>query len=396
VPEFKAPGVYVEQVNPGMRPIQGVSTTVAAFLGFAESGPFAPTIIKSLGEYQSSFGGFAAPGCLPYAMQGFFENGGSGCYVLRLPSPTPRVNRANVAGSAIVTTKPTPVGASPKLTPLAPIVAAKALTPLEDLDDISIVCCPDEHSIAGMTAALVAHCEELRYRIAILAAPLGSDLSDAPPPEAQSSYAAYYAPWLRVANPNGGAAISVHPGGHVAGAMVANDGKRGVCKAPANLPIAGIVGLERQITDQEQFVLNPRGVNVLRTFPGRGNLIWGARTTSTDPEWKYINVRRYFIYLEKSIQQGTQWVLFEPNGEQLWANVRQTIENFLFNEWKSGALLGDKPDEAYFVRCDRTTMTQDDLDNGRLICLIGVAPLKPAEFVIFRIGQWTADAKATP
>ncbi len=393
MPDFKAPGVYVENVNPGLRPIQGVSTTVTAFPGFAEKGPFTPALIKSLSEYKASFGGFAVNGVLPYAVQGFFQNGGACCYVLRLPSPNPPLNRANVAGPAIVTPRAAGVIPSPKLTPVAPIDASKALAPLEELDDISIVCCPDEHSVAGMTAALVAHCEELRYRIAVLAAPLGSDLTAAPPPEAQSSYAAYYAPWVRVANPNGGAAISVHPGGHIAGAMVAYDAQRGVYKAPANLRIAGIVGLERQITDQQQSVLNPRGVNVLRNFPGRGNLIWGARTTSTDPERKYINVRRYFIYLEKSIQKGTQWVVFEPNGEELWANVKQTIENFLFNEWKSGALPGNKPDQAYFVRCDRTTMTQDDLDNGRLICLIGVAPLKPAEFVIFRIGQWTADAK---
>jgi phage tail sheath protein FI len=121
--------------------------------------------------------------------------------------------------------------------------------------------------------------------------------------------------------------------------------------------------------------------------------VWGARTISSDPEWKYVNVRRLFIYIEHSLDKGTQWAVFEPNNSRLWANIRETVENFLLVLWKDGALLGDKPEEAYFVRCDRTTMTQNDLDNGRLICLVGVAPVKPAEFVIFRVGQWTADAK---
>jgi phage tail sheath protein FI len=140
-------------------------------------------------------------------------------------------------------------------------------------------------------------------------------------------------------------------------------------------------------------VLNPEGINALRFFEGRGNRVWGARTASSDPEWKYVNVRRLFMYLERSIDTSTQWAVFEPNGPRLWANLTYAIEDFLRNEWKNGALLGAKPEEAYFVRCDRTTMTQNDLDNGRLICLIGVAPVRPAEFVIFRIGQWTADSK---
>jgi phage tail sheath protein FI len=143
----------------------------------------------------------------------------------------------------------------------------------------------------------------------------------------------------------------------------------------------------------EQEVLNPEGVNCFRFFEGRGFRLWGARLMSSDPEWKYVNLRRYFAYLEHSIDKGTQWAVFEPNGELTWANVRRTIEDFLLNEWLNGALLGDKPEKAYFVKCDRSTMSQNDLDNGRLVCLIGVAPLRPAEFVIFRIGQWTGDRK---
>jgi phage tail sheath protein FI len=140
-------------------------------------------------------------------------------------------------------------------------------------------------------------------------------------------------------------------------------------------------------------VLNPEGVNCLRFFEGRGNRVWGARTISSDPEWRYVNVRRLFIYIEHSIYLGTQWAVFEPNNPQLWSDIRQSVEDFLLDLWRTGALLGTQAKQAYFVRCDRTTMTQNDLDNGRLICLIGVAPTKPAEFVIFRIGQWTADAQ---
>jgi phage tail sheath protein FI len=166
-----------------------------------------------------------------------------------------------------------------------------------------------------------------------------------------------------------------------------------VHKAPANEVVRGATKLEFQITKGEQDLLNPRGVNVIRTFPGRGIRVWGARTTSTDPLWKYINIRRLFLYLEESIDKGTQWVVFEPNNEQLWARVKQTIVQFLTTVWRTGALMGTTPEEAFFVKVDRTTMTQDDIDNGRLIILIGVAPTKPAEFVIFRIAQFTAGAE---
>ena len=178
----------------------------------------------------------------------------------------------------------------------------------------------------------------------------------------------------------------------MAGIYAATD----VHKAPANVVIQGINltgGLAADVTKREQDVLNPVGINALRSFPGLGERVWGARTLSSDTDWKYINVRRLFIYVEKSIYNGTQWVVFEPNNDQLWALVRQSISAFLTTQWQNGALAGTTPDQAFLVQCDRTTMSQDDLDNGRLICLIGVAPTYPAEFVIFRIGQWTADAQ---
>ncbi len=163
-------------------------------------------------------------------------------------------------------------------------------------------------------------------------------------------------------------------------------------KAPANEVVQGLTRFEVNINTARNDVLNPEGINALRFFEGRGHRVWGARTMSSDPEWKYVNVRRFFNYLEHSIDRATQWAVFEPNNERLWRNIRQMVEDFLLVEWQKGALLGSKPEEAYFVRCDRTTMTQNDIDNGRMICLIGVSPTKPAEFVIFRIGQWTAEA----
>jgi phage tail sheath protein FI len=169
------------------------------------------------------------------------------------------------------------------------------------------------------------------------------------------------------------------------------DREYGVHKAPVNQEIRSITKIAREVTDGEQELLNPEGINALRFFPGRGNLVWGARTLSPDSEWKYVNVRRFVTYLERSIDQGTQWTVFEPNGEGLWAKVRRTIEDFLLNLWQTGALQGNRPEDAFFVKCDRSTMTQNDIDNGRLICLVGVAVTRPAEFVIFRIGQWTAE-----
>jgi uncharacterized protein len=152
------------------------------------------------------------------------------------------------------------------------------------------------------------------------------------------------------------------------------------------------IGFERPINKAQQEVLNPEGINCFRFFEDRGYRLWGARLMSSDPEWLYVNLRRCFAFLEHSIDLSTQWAVFEPNGPLLWANIQGTIDDFLFEQWQEGALLGDKPTKAYFVRCDRSTMTQNDLDNGRLVCLIGVAVVRPAEFVIFRIGQWTADS----
>ncbi len=280
---------------------------------------------------------------------------------------------------------------------------ALGLRQFEDIEDISIVAAPgstwdyanyeaDAEAIAGL---LIAHAERMRYRIAVLDSAQRHTIAEVRNMRARidSKHAALYYPWVTVLDPITRNEIDLPPSGFVAGIYARNDVDRGVWKAPANEVVRLALGFETLVNKGQQEVLNPEGINCFRFFEGRGMRLWGARTISSDPEWKYVNVRRYFAYLERSIDKGTQWAVFEPNGEQLWANVRRTIEDFLLNEWQNGALLGDKPEKAFFVRCDRSTMTQNDLDNGRLICLIGVAPLKPAEFVIFRIGQWTADRK---
>ncbi len=285
------------------------------------------------------------------------------------------------------------------------VAYADALRLLEDVEDVAIVAAPGYSALsryAGIQQALITHAENMKYRIAVLDSPPGVDLLEVREIRGtiDSSYAAYYYPWVMVSNPLARPGndripqeIALPPSGFVTGIYARSDVQRGVWKAPANEVLRGAVRLERDVNQAQQQVLNPLGINCLRFFPGRGYRVWGARTSSSDPEWKYVNVRRYFIFLEHSIDRSTQWVVFEPNGERLWSNVRATVSAFLYNQWVSGALLGSSPEEAYFVRCDRSTMTQDDLDNGRLICLVGVAVLKPAEFVIFRIGQKTADAR---
>ncbi|MFI5116733.1 MAG: phage tail sheath family protein [Terriglobales bacterium] len=354
------PGVYVEERNPNPHPIAGVSTSTATFIGIAASGPFTPTLITSFTEYERAFGRPTGGGFLGYAVRGFFENGGAQCYVMRIEA----------------TAEP-----------------AESLQGLESLD-VSIVCSPDANSVSGMAAALVAHCEKMRYRFAVLDAPQTPAPTDGPPDALRSSYAAYYYPWILVAESAEHGQIAVPPGGAVAGIYARTDREQGAWHAPAGKPILDIAGLDQSVTEKQGEALNSVGVNTLRNFPGRGTLVWGARTTSQDPDWKYVNIRRYFIYLEHSIDNGTQWAVFEPNGEQLWGAVRRSVSDFLFNEWKSGALQGSRQTDAFFVRCDRSTMTQSDIDNGRLIMEIGVAALRPAEFVIFRIGQWTADAES--
>jgi hypothetical protein len=281
--------------------------------------------------------------------------------------------------------------------------AKTGLKALEDLSDIAIVAAPGYSAGANdpahpeqfenmlqITTLLIAHAENMRYRIAVLDAVDGSALSDVRNYRSQldSKYAALYYPWVTILDPVTQTEINLPPGGFVAGIYADNDILYGVHKAPANMVVKLAIGFEFTLNKGQQEVLNPEGINCFRFFENRGYRLWGARTISSDTEWMYVNLRRYFNYLEHSVDLGTQWVVFENNDPQTWSLVEQTVAGFLRSEWQAGHLVGAKPEQAYFVRCDNTTMTQADIENGRLIVLIGASPVFPAEFVIFRIGQW--------
>jgi len=507
------PGVYIEEIEPGPRPIEGVPTSTAAMLGETERGSTVPRLVTSDKEYQRWFGDLFHPsGFLPYAASGFFENGGTRAVICRL------VGRGAVTASAAfgyfsiraagpgawgsrVFAKISPgtkkdaqgksVGFRLRLaywggaaTPVDPFTdnGRHALTPptlIEDFDDlVTDESSPDfygkrvpENSAlgvlvpgvgvattsrpgdgaqplsggeddpaaigvddvdgradaastgrqmdqglaaleqdayrdvalvyapavsTGIAKAVVTHCERMRFRFAVIDSPNAQKDPRGLDPRntiTDTTHGAFYYPWLFVSDPRTGARTLVPPGGHVLGVYARSDAERGVFKAPANEIVRGAVGLESAINDRVQDELNPKGVNVIREFPGRGIRVWGARTMTSDALWKYVNIRRLFIFLERSIYEGTQWVVFEPNDERLWARVIDTIRLFLRSQWRLGALLGSTEDEAFFVKCDRTTMTQDDILNGRLICEVGIAPVRPAEFVIFRIFQHTAETK---
>jgi phage tail sheath protein FI len=527
MPEYLYPGVYIEEVDTGNKPIEGVSTSTVGFLGIAERGPLEPTLITSFTDFTRTFGRYVKEGevdrYLAYGVEGFFQNGGERCFVARVASSdakpawvtseeNPAKMRIQAVGPgswgnniAVQTaraglqnnpnlfklivaywanglpaslpdlTKPIPPEiATPTLVesfddlsaipasstfyesqvnevsnlitlqqkaPGVPIIESFLASPpaspptpsavslqggtdipiqlkdftgelsgpenkvgllaLGDVDEISILCCPDEFYFGpqddSISGALVDQCETLKYRFAILQAPpvVRHPESNDPSINSPRGYAAFYFPWLWITNPTNGVPLLVPPGGHMAGIYARSDTNRGVHKDPANEIIRGISQLQLQINNQEQAILNPKGVNCLRYFKGQGNLVWGGRTTSPDPDWKYINVRRLFIFVEKSIDRGTQWVVFEPNDEALWARARRSVSDFLTGLWKDGMLQGATKEQAFFVRCDRTTMTQADIDNGRFIMLIGIAPVKPAEFVIFRIGQYSGGSDVT-
>ena len=507
MPEYLAPGVYVEEIERGPRPIEGVPTSTAAFLGEAERGPTSPRLVTSSVEYARTFGGFfAADRYLPYAVRGFFENGGQRLYIARvaganattawrtvaglnvrasgpgawgnrvwvrlLPSGTdgttftlrlaywsdsnpvgfdpfepansallPRPQHqeefanlstapnddfkvvtsslavlASIVDDGLSLTQPTPgeflehgndASAAPfasdfggEVDPQVGRLEPQGLAALarDEYRDVAVVYAPfPAGDISNAIPKLIVqHCEAQRFRFAVVDSPNVDPMTlhprDPSAGIADTEYAALYAPWLIVADLASGASVTVPPGGHVLGIYARVDTRRGVHKAPANEEVRGVIDVAHAVTSDMQSELNSRGVNVIRVFPGRGIRVWGARTLSSDTEWKYVPVRRYFIFLEHSIYQGTQWVVFEPNDERLWERVRDTIRQFLSAQWRDGALLGTTERDAFFIKCDRTTMTQDDIDNGRLICEIGIAPVRPAEFVIFRIFQHTAEA----
>lgn len=264
-----------------------------------------------------------------------------------------------------------------------------------DNDVVSIMAVPGITD-PNVQLTLVAHCENLGSRFAVLDMPSDASKTDeliVHRNVVDSTYAAMYHPWLTVFDPLDKKNICIPPSGSVIGIYARSDNSKGVHKAPANEVVRGCTGLSVPFNKGEQDILNPKGINLIRSFPGQGIRVWGARTTSSDPSWKYVNVRRLFIYLEESIKANTNWVVFEPNDEKLWARVKRTIDGFLRTMWREGALAGTSESEAFYCNIGYSTMSQDDIDNGRLICVIGVAPVKPAEFVIFRITQKTAGAE---
>jgi hypothetical protein len=503
----------MEEVSSGSKPIEGVGTAVAAFVGFAEKGPVnEPMLVTNWTQFSQTFGGFIDGGYLAHAVYGYFANGGGTAYIVRigggnadaggngqaqlpaaraeLPAATrggkPLMLRAadNAPGDPItvdvqdasepaedtfklvvrqgekeevfdnVTTKRGPANVQTVLKQSTLIAleeetknaalavprkgqvtlpgqapdAGNATVPveiragdyvgdagertgfagLEAIDDVTMLAVPDlmmahqngaldDEGLKAVQAAMIAHCELMSDRVAILDTP-----PDMRPQQVKdwrmnvvghdSKYASVYWPWIKVMDPNSGKPIFMPPSGHVAGIWARNDDTRGVHKAPANETIRGVIDLQCGITRGEHDQLNPIGVNCIRAFPGQGIRIWGARTLSSDPEWRYLNVRRLFNYVEKSILNGTNWVVFEPNDEFLWSSVERTISMFLRRVWRSGALFGRTPEQAFYVKCDAENNPEENRDAGILTVDVGIAPVKPAEFVVFRLSQFSEGA----
>jgi uncharacterized protein len=381
---YLSPGVYVEEIRIWAKPIQGVDTSTVGMVGLTQKGPInKPTLITSNIKFQNIFGGYLENSCgdyryLPHAVEGFFQNGGQRLYINRVVASNNVVSDETIIGE--YSKEP---GKS------------TGLCAFNDIIGIKIIAVPNG-TTKKIQNAMIAHCEQMN-RFAVLDPKKSATVYDVQQQRSlfDSKYAALYFPWIKIKIHSTGEIFAVPPSGHICGIYVRTDVERGVQKAPANEAIKGVLSPEQQITKAQQDLLNPLGVNCLREFSGRGLRIWGDRTTSNDPLWKYINVRRLFLYLEESIEKGTHWAVFEPNNEKLWANINQTITNFLTTVWKNGALMGTTQEQAFFVKCDRTTMTQNDIDKGILIAIIGVAPTKPAEFVIFRIAQWQGGSTLT-
>ena len=516
MPEYLSPGVYVEEVDKGTKPIEGAGTACAAFVGFAERGPVnEPIFIPNWTEYTNTFGGFLEGSYLANAVFGYFLNGGGRCYVTRLSSggeqaevkavaALPSHSQASIESLTITALEAGPSGTDITIEVVKPSgedvseelfnlnlrrgvaeetferlsfakgkgvrnvvevvnrqsklirvaekesqlsIAERAPNPgtykltvpettttalanissdeivgdsaertglsgFEVADDVTMLCVPDLMALyqAGIISmdgvksvqlAMIAHCEQMKDRFAIIDCPPGlkpQQMKDWRMNEAgyDTKYGAVYYPWIRVVDPTGkNDSILVPPSGYMAGIYARSDNERGVHKAPANEVVRGAMALEMQITKGEQDILNPIGVNCIRSFPGRGIRVWGARTLSSDASWRYINVRRLFNFVEKSIQMGTQWIVFEPNDADLWARIRRDITAFLSTVWGSGALFGATAAQAFYVKCDAENNPPATRDLGQVIIEIGMAPVKPAEFVIFRISQWASGSETS-
>ncbi|MDB4959246.1 MAG: tail sheath protein [Myxococcales bacterium] len=392
---YLSPGVYIEEVDRGSKPIEAVGTNTVGFLGESAKGPLNEAVlITNWSQFVKTFGDFKdCSEHLAHGVYGFFNNGGSRCFVVNVGAPV----------EAAAPVKAAPQG--DKKDDKAPATVAvggggreglyigrdggpgarSGLKCFEEVDEIAIVAIPGQTSPAVQDAVL-SHCETRKDRFAILDSPetITGGIDKLPKPR-DSKYGAYYFPWIQVYDPDKGN-IFVPPSGHIAGVYSRTDSDRGVHKAPANEIVRGALGLKYNVSKGEQDLLNPKGINAIRYMNGAIR-IWGARTLSTDPSWRYINVRRLFIMVESSIERATQWVVFEPNDHRLWKRVQRTISSFLTLLWRNGALMGTSPEQAFYVKCDEETNPPEVIDAGQLVVEIGLAPVKPAEFVIFRIGQ---------
>jgi phage tail sheath protein FI len=508
---YASPGVYVEEIDRGVKPIEAVGTSTAAFVGITaeaslkaidpatgdkfpvESRLNKPTLVTSWTQFVDVFGDFSPGAYLPDAVYGYFANGGGPCYVTSLRAldegkgavasaevtipatgkgnsfkvtakmPGPGGNDlvvnikageedtftmsvagetqsglsmkktgenyiADAAFEAVTISDAGTASATPQEGTYAlvgggiqPLTAADfvgdaaertGMGGLEALDDVRLLLCPDvmagydgsdgaKERVKMVQEAMITHCQSMKYRFAVLDAPPGLNAQQAREwrnyVNFDSSFGALYYPWIEVADFSGNGSTSklVPPSGHVVGIYNRSDAERGTHKAPANEVVLGAINLELNLSRGEQDVLNPIGVNCIRAFPGRGIRVWGGRTLSSDGAWRYLNVRRLFIMVEASMDAGLQWVVFEPNDTTLWARVRRDVTSFLRVVWRSGALFGDTPEQAFYVKCDEELNPPEIRDLGQLIIEVGLAPVKPAEFVIFRITQWAgANAEA--
>lgn len=390
---YLTPGVHVEEVPSGARPIAAVGTSTAAFVGVAPDGGAhvnEPVACNNLSEFFREFVGdrkTATP--LVAAVTGFFQNGGGRCYVVNIGKD------GNLVGD-------------PK--------KRTGMYALEPVDEVAIVAAPG-FTDAGSYEAVLSHCERLKDRVAVLDAPEevadidglvkvasassggegegGQKKGALRPRNSDGGFGAFYFPWILVNDPlDPSKTMAAPPSGHMAGIYARTDSTRGVHKAPANETVRGALGVKYQLTREEQGKLNPAGVNCIRFFQGAGTRIWGARTLAEEAgPWRYLNVRRLFNMIEESIEEGTRWTVFEPNDQVLWKAIERDVRAFLTLQWRAGALMGATPEQAFFVKCDAETNPKEVVDAGRVVTEVGIAPVKPAEFVVFRISQWAGGAE---
>ncbi|MDR3303827.1 MAG: phage tail sheath subtilisin-like domain-containing protein [Treponema sp.] len=397
MPTYQTPGVYVEEISSGSKPIEAGATNIVGFLGVAEKGPVAEAVlVTNWTQYTKTFGGLHVNGWLGHAVFQFFQNGGTKAYINNLKA-APETDDALEEGDEVPKPKEKKMPVDIKNPDdIASLVIGEdegvgkktGLYLFNTISDIALVCAPGVTDPRAQDAILT-HCELNRFRFAVLDSPeeLEKGIDTMPMPR-DSIMGAYYFPWVLMYTEQEHK-VYTPPSGGICGVYGRVDGTRGVHKAPANELFRTALDLKYALTDQEQELLNPKGINCIRAFPGRGVRVWGARTFSSDAEWRYINVRRLFCMVEQAILNGTQWVVFEPNTRDLWKQITRNITSFLLNIWHSGALFGSSPDEAFYVRCDDELNPPESIDAGMVIVEIGMAPVKPAEFVIFRVSQKT-------